>query len=253
MEQINLQLDNFEGPFDLLLKLIRVNKMDITDIKIYEITEQYMAVLRAMEVLDLDIASEFFVLAATLIEIKSRELLPKKESDEAEIPSRELLLHRLQEYEFFHEKVDLLMARYHSEDVLVTRLPMTLEEDRTVEVIIPPGFGPEQFFMLYMELLDRQKEKMNTSRVIQRRIHTEAFKVEDKISQLKEELLLKRSFRFSYIMERSSGKSETIVFFLAILEMVRNLDIVVYQSEAGGELIIREREEEIEDGRQDRE
>ena len=253
MEQINLQLDNFEGPFDLLLKLIRVNKMEITDIKIYEITEQYMAVLRAMEQLDLDIASEFFVLAATLIEIKSRELLPKKESDESEIPSRELLLHRLKEYEFFHEKVDLFMGRYRSEDVLVTRLPMTLEEDRTVEVTIPEDFGPEKFFMLYMELLDRQKEKMNTSRVIQRRISTETFKVEDKISQLKDELLLKRSLRFSYIMEQSSGKAETIVFFLAILEMVRNMDVLVYQSEAGGELIIREREEETEDGRPDNE
>lgn len=244
MEQINLHLDNFDGPFDLLLKLIRVNKMEITDIKIFEITEQYMAVLRAMEELDLEIATEFFVLAATLIEIKSRELLPKKASEEAEIPSRELLLHRLAEYEFFHEKVDDLMGRFHQEEVLVTRLPMTLKEERHVEIIIPEDFGPENFFMLYMELLDRQKEKINTSRVIERRIHTDAFKVEDKITELKEELLLKRSLRFSHIMDKSSGRAETIVFFLAILEMVRNLEVMVYQSEAGGELIIRERDEE---------
>ena len=94
MEQINLHLENFEGPFDLLLKLIKVNKMEITDIKIFEITEQYMTVLRAMDELDLDIASEFFVLAATLIEIKSRELLPKKSTEEAEIPTKEMLLHK---------------------------------------------------------------------------------------------------------------------------------------------------------------
>ena len=74
MELINLHLENFDGPFDLLLKLIKVNKMEITDIKIFEITEQYMAVLKAMDELDLDIATEFFVLAATLIEIKSCHL-----------------------------------------------------------------------------------------------------------------------------------------------------------------------------------
>ncbi|MFB0959142.1 MAG: segregation/condensation protein A [Clostridiaceae bacterium] len=244
MEQFNLHLDNFEGPFDLLLKLIKVNKMEITDIKIYEITEQYMAVLRAMEELDLEVATEFFVLAATLIEIKSRELLPKKSADEAEIPSRELLLHKLQEYEFFREKAYDLMSRFHQEDVLVTRLPMTLPEDRTIEIIIPPNFGPDKFFLLYMELLDRQKDKMNTSTVIERRISTDAFKVEDKIVELKDTLQKYKSFRFSQIMEQASGRSEIIVFFLALLEMVRNLDVVVYQSEAGGELIIQERAEQ---------
>lgn len=246
MEQINLHLDNFDGPFDLLLKLIKVNKMEIIDIRILEITEQYMAVLRAMEELDLDIASEFFVLAATLIEIKSRELLPRKAEEEAEIPSRELLLHKLQEYEFFREKAQELTARYHQEEVLVTRLPMTLQEERHVEITIPKGFGPEQFFLLYMELLDRQKEKINTATVIDRRIHTDAFKVEDKMDQLREELTRHRTLRFSQIMEQSSGKAETIVFFLALLEMVRNLDVLVYQAAAGGELIIQQRAEEKE-------
>ncbi len=241
MEQINLHLNNFEGPFDLLLKLIKVNKMEIIDIRIKEITEQYMAVLRAMEELDLDIASEFFVLAATLIEIKSRELLPKKADAEEEIPSRELLLHKLQEYEFFREKAQDLTSRFQPGDVVVTRLPMTLPEEKHVEITIPRGFGPEQFFLLYMELLDRQKEKINTVTVIDRRIHTDAFKVEDKMVELKAELDRHRTLRFSQIMEQSSGKAETIVFFLALLEMVRNLDVVVYQAQAGGELIIQER------------
>lgn len=241
MEQINLHLDNFDGPFDLLLKLIKVNKMDITDIKIFEITEQYMTVLKAMEELDLEIATEFFVLAATLIEIKSRELLPKKANEEAEIPTKDMLLHKLREYEFFRDMSYEFMNRFRQEEVIVTRLPMTLPEEKHVEIVIPPGFGADKFFILYMELLDRQREKQNVYTNIDRKISIESFKIEDKIEELKDQLESGRSIRFSSLAEASSGKAETIVIFLAILEMVRNLQVMVYQDEAGGELIIEER------------
>ncbi|MFZ2257582.1 MAG: segregation/condensation protein A [Clostridiaceae bacterium] len=241
MEQINLHLENFEGPFDLLLKLIKVNKMEITDIKIFEITEQYMTVLRAMDELDLDIASEFFVLAATLIEIKSRELLPKKSTEEAEIPTKEMLLHKLREYEFFRNKSYDLMSRFCQDEVIVTRLPMTLPEEKHVEIIIPEGFGPDKFFLLYMELLDGQREKQNVYTNIERRISIESFKIEDIIKDLMERIELAKTVRFSALAQQSSGKAETIVIFLAILEMVRNLQVMVYQDEAGGELIIEER------------
>lgn len=241
MEQINLHLENFDGPFDLLLKLIKVNKMEITDIKIFEITEQYMAVLKAMDELDLDIATEFFVLAATLIEIKSRELLPKKTSEEAEIPTKEMLLHKLREYEFFRDRSYEFMSRFCQDEVIVTRLPMTLPEEKTVEIIIPAGFGADKFFLLYMELLDGQREKQNVYTNIDRKIAIESFKIEDIIEELMEQLESTKTVRFSNLAEESSGKAETIVIFLAILEMVRNRQVIIYQDEAGGELIIEER------------
>lgn len=246
MEQINLHLENFEGPFDLLLKLIRVNKMEIIDIKIYEITEQYLTVLKAMEELDLDIASEFFVLAATLIEIKSRELLPKKKDEAAEIPTREQLLHKLQEYEFFRDKSYLLMKRFRQDEVIVTKLPDTLPEEKHVEVVIPDDFGPEDFFLLYMELLDRQREKQNTFTVIPRKIPVDQFRVEDKIDELSDRLMDGSSLSFTRLAHESSGKAETIVIFLAILEMVRNMQAKVYQDETGGEIIIEERKRTME-------
>lgn len=245
MEQINLHLENFDGPFDLLLKLIKVNKMEITEIKIFEITEQYMAVLRAMEELDLEVASEFFVLAATLIEIKSRELLPKKSAEEAEIPTKELLLHKLREYEFFRDQSFLFMSRYRQEEVIVTRLPITLPEEKHVEIIIPPNFGADKFFLLYMELLDKQREKQNVYTNIEQRISIDSFKIEDKIEELMDELESTKTIRFSSLARQSSGKSETIVIFLAILEMVRNLQVMVYQEKAGGELIIEGREPDL--------
>lgn len=246
MEQINLHLENFEGPFDLLLKLIKVNKMEITDIKIYEITEQYLRVLRAMEELDLDVASEFFVLAATLIEIKSRELLPKRKDEETEIPTKDQLLHKLKEYEFFRDKSYLFMKRFKQDEVVVTKLPDTLPEEKHVEVIIPEGFGPEDFFLLYMELLDRQREKRNTFTVITRKITVDQFRVEDKIDELSDRLMEGSSLSFSGLARESSGKAETIVIFLAILEMVRNMQAKVYQDDSRGEIIIEERKRKVE-------
>lgn len=246
MEQFNLHLENFEGPFDLLLKLIKVNKMEITDIKIYEITEQYLNVLKAMEVLDLDIASEFFVLAATLIEIKSRELLPKRKDEVTEIPSRDQLLHKLKEYEFFRDKSYLFMKRYKQDEIIITKLPDTLPEDKHVEVIIPDGFGPEDFFLLYMELLDRQRDKQNTFTAIPRKIPVDQYRIEDKIDELSDRLMAGSSLSFSGLARESSGRAETIVIFLAILEMVRNMQARVYQDDTGGEIVIEERKRSVE-------
>lgn len=240
MENFNLKLENFEGPFDLLLKLIKVNKMEITDISIYDITDQYMSILREMEVLDMEIASEFLVLASALIEMKSKALLPKKKDEEEEIDMGAVLLHRLKEYEFFKEKAAILSSKYNLDDVIVTRLPMTLEEEKEIEVIIPKGFTSEKFFLLYMEVLDRQKEKQNTYALTEKKIPIDMFKVEDKMVDLKERLKEKRKFTFRDIVSESSGKSETIVIFLAVLELVRNHSIRIYQENILGELIIEE-------------
>lgn len=241
MEQINLRLENFEGPFELLLRLIKVNKMEITEIRIYEITDQYITVLKAMEELDLDIASEFFVLAATLIEIKSRELLPKKKGAEAEIPSRDYLLHKLREYEFFRDKSYALMKRFRQDEIIVTKLPDTIPEEKQVTVIIPKDFRPEDFFLLYTELLERQREKKNTHTLLPQRIPLDSFKVEDKVEELSQRLAEDTGLSFSRLVRESSGKAETVVIFLAILEMVRNMQVRVYQDESGGEILIEER------------
>lgn len=242
--ELNLMLDNFEGPFDLLLQLIRKNKMEITDVRISEITEQYMAVLRAMEELDLEIATEFLVLAASLIEIKSRELLPKHPSEEAEIPSKELLLTKLQEYEFFRQRSEELSLRHAASQILVTRLPMTLPEEKTVEIVLPENFGPKEFFLLYVELLDRQADKVNRVTVIDRTIPAEEYKVEDKVRQLESRLRDSRRLNFSQLAQECASRAEAIVFFLAILEMARHLSIRIHQAENRSELIIERRQSE---------
>ena len=186
-------------------------------------------------------ASEFFLVAATLIEIKSRELLPKRKDQAGEIPARDMLLRKLKEYEFFKEKAVDLMGLYTPEDVIITRLPSTIEEEVQVEVVIPPGFGPDKFFILYMELLDRQKEKTNTATNIEKTIPMDRFRVEDKIVELNHLLKGHSTISFNALIEGSSGKAETIVFFLAVLELVRKRSIFIYQADEGGNILIEHR------------
>lgn len=241
MEQINLNLENFEGPFDLLINLIRINKMDIMEINIAAITDQYMGVLRQMEDLNLDIASEFFVMAATLIEIKSRELLPKKKDEENEEQPKEMLIRKLKEYEYFKKRAEELEGIFDNEEVLVTRLPETIPDDGPSEIILPKGLNADKLFMLYIDLLDRQKEKINTVTNISRKIPHDAYRIEDKITELTEMLEEKNTIDFEDIIERSHGRSEAIVFFLAILELVRKNAALVYQEKEGSRLLIERR------------
>src|SRR3712207_4469850 len=109
---LNIKIENFEGPFDLLLHLIKKNEMDIYDIKIYEITTQYLNYINNMKELDLEVTSEFIVIAATLLEIKSKMLLPKQvveeNEEDAEDPRQELI-NKLLEYKKFKQVADYLM------------------------------------------------------------------------------------------------------------------------------------------------
>lgn len=244
METINLHLDNFEGPFDLLLSLIKKNKMEIMDVRLFEITEQYMDVLRAMEELDLEIATEFLVVAATLIEMKSRELLPGKKEEEEEVLSEEALRLRLEAYQFFKERGEELNGIYGRGNIMVTRLPMTIPEEKTVELIIPENFGPKEFFELYLELLDRQSAKINRVTMIDREIPVDEFKVEDKILELSQRLDKEQYLSFHEVMASATSRSETIVFFLAVLEMARNFEIRLSQTDPTQDLIIERRPEE---------
>src|SRR5665647_804503 len=113
---LNIKLENFEGPFDLLLHLIKKNKMDIYEVRIHDITAQYLEYIRAMEEMDLEVTSEFIVIAATLIEIKSRLLLPKSSGEEnaedSEAETAETLLIKLAEYKRFKTASEYLNGRF---------------------------------------------------------------------------------------------------------------------------------------------
>jgi len=230
--QLNVKTLNFEGPFDLLLHLIKINEMDIYDIKIYEITTQYINYLNELKEMDLEITSEFIVIAATLIEIKSKMLLPKdkkEELEEEEEDPRKQLVEKLLQYKKF--KVVSQFLREHEIGLMFSKKP---------EIIPDPDINFKEMFKditliqllsLYNELMDRFRNKMNTENIMEKLIPFDVFKIEDKMVSLREILLHIEKSSFKTITKDYSSKIEIVVTFLAMLELIKLREIKVTQYE----------------------
>lgn len=242
MENLQLQITNFEGPFDLLLHLLKVNKMKIQEIRISEITGQYLAYLQSMKELDLEIASEFLLIASTLLEIKSREMLPKyvEVVDEEEL--KEKLVLRIEEYEAFKLLAESLGARYDEDLLIFTKRAETIEADEVPLEELLRGVTIDHLYLTYKSLMNRQKEKINRSALRTKILEREEYKIEDKMEELERMLYENSKVNFSMLLIQTKSKSECIVFFLAILELSRNHRIRVSQAEVFSEIIIEKGE-----------
>lgn len=231
---LTIKTSNFEGPFDLLLHLIKKNQMDIYNISILDITNQYISYLSEMKELDLDIASEFIVMATTLIELKSKVLLPKKkEPEEEEVDDAQELIDKLLQYKKFKGAAEFLGTRQLSTGVTFTKRPEIIEDTREKK---PQDAGDllkditmMDLYQMYIELVEIYKSKMNDSINMEERIRVEIFKIEDKMEQLKEVLAGNRNTTFANIIAESKNKTEVIVTFLALLELIKQRDVRVVQ------------------------
>jgi len=231
--------DLFEGPLDLLLHLIKVNELDITEVSLTEVTSQYLAYLDAMKELDLELAGEFLVIAATLINLKSRSLLPvHAEEEEAEgeeldaTLSTRQLLRRLIEFRKFKE--------------LATRLRRLEEQNRgvfyraTVTPILPPPEaeteGPREDIRA---LFDAFTRVLRTAR--SRPLHSvrqEQFHVEDKIAELRARVQREKRINLYQVFTRCVCKEEIIVTFLAALELAKSREITIAQAAPFEDILI---------------
>ncbi len=231
---LTIKTSNFEGPFDLLLHLIKKNQMDIYHISILDITNQYISYLSEMKELDLDIASEFIVMATTLIELKSKVLLPKKKEPEVEeVDDAQELIDKLLQYKKFKGAAEFLGTRQLSTGVTFTKRPEIIEDTREKK---PQDAGDllkditmMDLYKMYMELIEIYKSKMNDSINMEERIKVEVFKIEDKMEHLKEVLAVNRNTTFANIIAESKNKTEVIVTFLALLELIKLRDVRVVQ------------------------
>ncbi len=221
-----IKLDVFEGPLDLLLHLIQKNEMDITDISIAEVTEQYLEYLNLMEMLDLDVASEFLVMAATLLHLKSQIILPSKDSDESyTFKDREELVKQLLEYKQFKDAAETLdyYATNH-EKVYGRSVDSTAEVEDLREVQIKATiFDLLSAFKYVTErefLVDDYYEE----------IQEEPVTVEEKMEFLEDRLSTEDQIRFDELFPQFASKLDRIVTFLAILELIRLQRIVAVQS-----------------------
>jgi segregation and condensation protein A len=225
-------LEIFEGPLDLLLHLIKKNEVSITDIPIATITEQYLATLELMQNLSLDVAGEFLVMAATLIHIKSRILLPAgdDEDDEEEgVDPHDELVRRLLEYQRYKEAAAELEQRdLLTRDVFV-RSPTPTEE------VGPRGFREVSVF----ELLGALKRIID--RLPQENVHEVALDkitVREKMTLLLETLRAHGSVFFESLFVEVKSRVEVVVTFLAMLELVKVRAIRIFQEEMAGPIMI---------------
>jgi len=228
----HVQLEIFEGPLDLLLHLIKKNEVSITDIPIATITEQYLATLDLMQTCNLDIAGEFLVMAATLVHIKSRLLLPSgdDESDEDEgVDPRDELVRRLMEYQRFKDAAEQLERRE-----LLTR-DVFIRSASPSEGVEPPRFRDVSVFEL-LTALQRVLDKLPKDAVHE--VTLEKISVREKMTLLLDTLRLHGKVLFEALFAEVKTKAEVIVTFLAMLELVKVRAIRIFQQEQAGPIVI---------------
>ncbi|MHB8171417.1 MAG: segregation and condensation protein A [Thermincolia bacterium] len=239
----------FEGPFDLLFHLIDKNEVDIYDIPIARITEQYLEYIQTMQQLDLDVASEFLVMAANLLSIKAKMLLPKlpkaenPNDDELGLDPRDELVERLKEYRKFKMVAEHLKDREQVQGHIYTRpndgeMYMHLFNEEN------PLEGVSIFDLLesLRDVLNRVDEEVPTAREIPR----EEVSIRDKIREVLRRMVFHpNGLAFRELFIKSTTRVEVVVTFLAVLELIKLRKVNIHQSRLFGEIMIYNRREEM--------
>lgn len=235
-----IKIQNFEGPLDLLFHLIEKNKMDIYDIQIAEITDQYIEYLEQMESLDLDIASEFLVMASTLLLIKSRMLLPKPQpaGEDADV-LKDQLINSLVEYKKYKEYAAELknkesyygMMYYKTQEIF-----KTLTFDR-----VNKSYPSEVIPQIYADICMRNVKRINPRKEIMNElIIKEKITIRSKIKEIVKFLLSKTKFKFSELFVKGKDtKIDMVTSFMAVLELTKIKKIKIEQKENFGEIIVK--------------
>lgn len=247
MELPKIKINDFEGPFDLLLHLIRKNQMSIYNVKIFEITNQYLNYLNEMKEMDLEITSEFIVVAATLIEIKSKHLLPKpKKEDENEEDEEKNLLEKLIVYKKIKGVSMFFRDRYISAGEVYGKKPEIIEEKKedNSKTDLFKNTNLIELFNIYNNLLEIYNNKQNRNNVIQKKIYVDKYKIEDKLEFIKDKLINENVSTFSEITKDCECKLECVVTFLALLEMIKQRMVKVYQSDNFMNILIERRSDD---------
>ena len=229
-------INKFEGPLDLLCHLIDKNKMNIYDINLSEITDQYIEFLKEQEKLNLEIASEFVVMASTLLFLKSKNLLPKQEEEEEEITEEELI-RRIIEYKKFkeiskvlREKYIIFSNRYYGFDEKID-LPKQKLEKKYDEAIIPE---------IYENLVEKNNEKINqNAKNIEKIAITDNYTVASKVREMFRVLIKQKRFVFNKLFSiKKHNKQEVVTAFSGLLELSRRSKVETIQEELFGDITV---------------
>lgn len=219
-----VRLDNFEGPLDLLLHLIKETKMDIADIRLSEITNQYMKYLEQVDELDLEKASEFIEMAATLLEIKSKKLLPRLDDIvPEEEDSEQRLIRQIEEYKIFKEASENLKNIEN-----INRLYKEAEPSANKCKIIIKDMVLDNLLDVFASLL--HKVQVKTQEIEPKNIAKDRFTISEKIAAIKDSVMVKGKIKFSELIDENITRSEVINVFLAVLELLKSQTISIVQN-----------------------
>lgn len=242
--KLSVKLETFEGPLDLLLHLIDKNKIDIYDIPIVEITDQYMEYIHSMETEDLGIMSEFMVMAATLIDIKCRMLLPKEVTEEGEEEDpRAELVERLLEYKMYKYMSYELRDRMEESSSVFYKTPSVPKEVLSYREPADPkalleGMTLQRLNQVFQSILKRQEEKVDPIRSKFGKIEKEEVNLPDKMQDVRQYAKEHRFFRFRTLLKAQASKTQIVVTFLAILELMKMGAIRIMQEHLFDEIQI---------------
>lgn len=241
---IPVKLQVFEGPLDLLLHLIDKNKIDIYDIPIVEITNQYMEYIRAMEKADLNVMSEFLLMAATLLDIKCKMLLPKEvnEEGEEEDPRQELVeqlleykMYKYMSYELKDRQIDGEMVLYKEptmpEEVMAYVEPVDMD-------ILLSDLTLAKLNRIFKDVMRRQVDKIDPVRSTFGKIEKEEVTLPEKLDYVTEYAKKHKRFSFRELLEKQCSKVQLIVTFLAVLELMKVGNVLIEQEQQFEDIII---------------
>ena len=235
-----ITLDNFQGPLDLLCTLIEKNKMNIYDINLNEITDQYISHINRMEEMNLEVTSEFLTMASTLLYIKSKKLLPNRQDEEEEITEEELI-RRIVEYKKYKDIQVELMQNFK---IYSNRLFKNVENINLPKQSIENLYDVTTIPEIYSALVKRNEEKINiNAKNIEKIAITENYTVASKLKDMFRELIKNKKFIFNKLFSiKKHSKNEVVTAFSGLLELSRRSKVETFQDELFGDINVKKKQ-----------
>ncbi len=236
----SVKLDMFEGPFDLLYHLIEKNEVDLYDIPIADITGQYLEYLDNLKFFDMEIASEFLVMAATLIHIKSRMLLPKEPAldPEDELDPRQQLIERLIEYKKYKDVTDEFRKREAIYQKRHFRGPSGIKVNEEFELLTLDA-NAYDLCQVFARAMKRYIALYNEDYDFQRKLQKEGITVADRINYIRKMISTLGGLTFKSLIEGCVSRENIVVTFLALLELIKEREIIIEQTRIFGDITIK--------------
>ena len=231
----DFKINDFEGPLDLLLHLIKINEMDIMNIQIEEITDQYVNYINSLEKMNIEVASEYLVMASELIHIKSKLLLPNESiesEDEDEINSKEELINRLLEYEAYKKISSILEEKNENRSLIYTKLPENINnyiDDKPIE----QNGEIDDLVNAFKLFLERNKK----NKPLKTKVTVNEISITKRCDDIRNVLKSNKKVSFFKLFEYNS-KDYIVVTFLAILEMCKNKELTISQDDTFGDIVV---------------